>query len=136
MERLTARNGIKEMNFGKARKFVEEELKDSLKAAGLDEVEIRGVITAVLNIEFNGAAEVEQLKKNIDTEISNLRASGGRQEKIDALGNFKGELDSLNQSEIELLKNDVIEELFEKKYEEQDKRIFKTYRNLYGISWR
>lgn len=105
MERLTARNGIKEMNFGKARKFVEEELKDSLKAAGLDEVEIRGVITAVLNIEFNGAAEVEQLKKNIDTEISNLRASGGRQEKIDALGNFKGELDSLNQSEIELLKN-------------------------------
>lgn len=105
MERLTARNGIKEMNFGKARKFVEEELKDSLKAAGLDEVEIRGVITAVLNIEFNGAAEVEQLKKNIDTEISNLRASGGRQEKIDALSNFKGELDSLNQSEIELLKN-------------------------------
>lgn len=105
MERLTVRNGIKEMNFGKARKFVEEELKDSLKAAGLDEVEIRGVITAVLNIEFNGAAEVEQLKKNIDTEISNLRASGGRQEKIDALGNFKGELDSLNQSEIELLKN-------------------------------
>lgn len=105
MERLTARNGIKEMNFRKARKFVEEELKDSLKAAGLDEVEIRGVITAVLNIEFNGAAEVEQLKKNIDTEISNLRASGGRQEKIDALGNFKGELDSLNQSEIELLKN-------------------------------
>lgn len=105
MERLTTRNGIKEMNFGKARKFVEEELKDSLKAAGLDEVEIRGVITAVLNIEFNGAAEVEQLKKNIDTEISNLRASGGRQEKIDALGNFKGELDSLNQSEIELLKN-------------------------------
>lgn len=105
MERLTARNGIKEMNFGKARKFIEEELKDSLKAAGLDEVEIRGVITAVLNIEFNGAAEVEQLKKNIDTEISNLRASGGRQEKIDALSNFKGELDSLNQSEIELLKN-------------------------------
>lgn len=105
MERLTARNSIKEMNFGKARKFVEEELKDSLKAAGLDEVEIRGVITAVLNIEFNGAAEVEQLKKNIDTEISNLRASGGRQEKIDALSNFKGELDSLNQSEIELLKN-------------------------------
>ena len=105
MERLTARSGIKEMNFGKARKFVEEELKDSLKAAGLDEVEIRGVITAVLNIEFNGAAEVEQLKKNIDTEISNLRASGGRQEKIDALSNFKGELDSLNQSEIELLKN-------------------------------
>lgn len=52
--------------------------------------------------------------------------------EIDTSANFR----IGDTAEIELLKNDVIEELFEKKYEEQDKRIFKTYRNLYGISWR
>ncbi len=42
--------------------------------------------------------------------------------EIDASANFR----IGDTAEIELLKNDVIEELFEKKYEEQDKRIFKT----------
>ena len=40
--------------------------------------------------------------------------------EIDASANFR----IGDTAEIELLKNDVIEELFEKKYEEQDKRIF------------
>lgn len=39
--------------------------------------------------------------------------------EIDASANFR----IGDTAEIELLKNDVIEELFEKKYEEQDKRI-------------
>ena len=42
--------------------------------------------------------------------------------EIDTSANFR----IGDTAEIELLKNDVIEELFEKKYEEQDKRIFKT----------
>ena len=42
--------------------------------------------------------------------------------EIDASANFR----IGDTAEIELLKNDVIEELFEKKYEEQDKRFFKT----------
>ena len=52
--------------------------------------------------------------------------------EIDTSANFR----IGDTAEIELLKNEVIEGLFEQKYELQDTRIFKINRNIYRISWR
>lgn len=93
------------MSFKKARELLEKELKSSLEAAGLDNVQIEGIITATLNIAWDGAAEVEALKTEIDKEISNLQNGGGDQSKIPYLESFKKGLDELNQEELTLLKN-------------------------------
>lgn len=106
MERLSARgNIVDDMSLGDARKFLEEELKKSLENAGLDDAKIEGIITAVLNIEWDGAAEIAALKKNIDTEIANIRAGAGDAGKIPGLEQLKEDLDLLTQEEQKLLVN-------------------------------
>lgn len=105
MTQLSSRQGVLDMTIGQARKFLEEELTQSLKDAGLTDIEIKGIITAVLNIQYDGAADVEALKDSINTEIENLKAGTGNEEQIKALEAMRDELSSLNQEELELLKN-------------------------------
>lgn len=96
---------IKNMTFADAKELLNKQLKQSLKDAGLTDVQIEGVITATLNVAWDGAAEVEALKKSIQTEISNLRNGGGDQSRIPYLEAFSKELDNLTQEELTLLKN-------------------------------
>lgn len=126
---------IKNMTFADAKELLNKQLKQSLKDAGLTDVQIEGVITATLNVAWDGAAEVEALKKSIQTEISNLRNGGGDQSKIPYLEAFSKELDDLTQEELTLLKNaGMLDTAFTDVFEKNGgvKNVISSFRNSNG----
>ena len=126
---------IKNMTFGDAKELLNKQLKQSLKDAGLTDVQIEGVITATLNVAWDGAAEVEALKKSIQTEISNLRNGGGDQSRIPYLEAFSKELDDLTQEELTLLKNaGMLDTAFTEVFEKNGgvKHVISSFRDSNG----
>lgn len=126
---------IKNMTFADAKELLNKQLKQSLKDAGLTDVQIEGVITATLNVAWDGAAEVEALKKSIQTEISNLRNGGGDQSRIPYLEAFSKELDDLTQEELTLLKNaGMLDTAFTDVFEKNGgvKHVISSFRNSNG----
>lgn len=126
---------IKNMTFADAKELLNKQLKQSLKDAGLTDVQIEGVITATLNVAWDGAAEVEALKKSIQTEISNLRNGGGDQSRIPYLEAFSKELDDLTQEELTLLKNaGMLDTAFTEVFEKNGgvKHVISSFRDSNG----
>lgn len=126
---------IKNMTFADAKELLNKQLKQSLKDAGLTDVQIEGVITATLNVAWDGAAEVEALKKSIQTEISNLRNGGGDQSRISYLEAFSKELDDLTQEEQTLLKNaGMLDTAFTEVFEKNGgvKHVISSFRDSNG----
>ena len=126
---------IKNMTFADAKELLDKQLKQSLKDAGLTDVQIEGVITATLNVVWDGAAEVEALKKSIQTEISNLRNGGGDQSRIPYLEAFSKELDNLTQEELTLLKNaGMLDTAFTEVFEKNGgvKHVISSFRDSNG----
>ena len=126
---------IKNMTFADAKELLNKQLKQSLKDAGLTDVQIEGVITATLNVAWDGAAEVEALKKSIQTEISNLRNGGGDQSRIPYLEAFSKELDDLTQEEQTLLKNaGMLDTAFTEVFEKNGgvKHVISSFRDSNG----
>lgn len=105
MSRVALKGDYTNLSFGEAREEMEKRIKQSLKDAGLTDNEIEMTITAMLNISWDGAADVEALKKEIDTQIEKLRNGGGDQSRINILESFKKGLDELDQAELKLLKD-------------------------------
>lgn len=135
IEHLDIKEQFSKINFKEARETLEQELKESLKAAGLDDVQIDTMITAVLNIAWEGAADVEALKKAIDTEIENLQNGGGDQTRITYLKEFKKGLDELNQEELKMLKNaDMLDIAFTDVFAKNGgvKNFINTFKNSNG----
>ena len=135
IEHLDIKEQFSKINFKEARETLEQELKESLKAAGLDDVQINTMITAVLNIAWEGASDVEALKKAIDTEIENLQNGGGDQTRITYLKEFKKGLDELNQEELKMLKNaDMLDIAFTDVFAKNGgvKNFINTFKNSNG----
>lgn len=97
-----------EKTFGEARSKIDSEIREELKRADLEDIQIDAIITAVLNITYTGAANAENLKKQIDTVIEDLEKNGLTDDEKTEKANLeamKGDIDNLTQSELELLSN-------------------------------
>ena len=92
---------------GEAREKLENSIKKDLQNAGLQDIEIRGIITAILNITYDGAASAAVLKDQIDAEIARINAKENPTEEDEALKSnleiMKKDIDNLTKSELELL---------------------------------
>lgn len=95
-----------EKTIGEAKNQIDEEVREQLERAGLTDVQIDGIITAVLNITYKGAADADALKSQIDDKIKSLEVDGltdyEKSEKSN-LESMKNDIDNLTQAELELL---------------------------------
>ena len=97
-----------EMSVKEAKNKINNEVRAQLERAGLTDVQIDGIITAVLNITYDGAANAENLKKQIDAVVKELEVDGLTDEEKaqkESLEAMKEDIDNLTQSELELLNN-------------------------------
>lgn len=95
-----------EKTIREAKNQIDEEVREQLERAGLTDVQIDGIITAVLNITYEGAADADALKSQIDDKIKSLEVDGltdyEKNEKSN-LESMKKDIDNLTQAELELL---------------------------------
>lgn len=97
-----------EKTVNEAREQINNEVREQLEQAGLTDVQIDGIITAILNITYDGAANAENLKKQIDAVVKDLEVDGLTDEEKaqkESLEAMKEDIDNLTQSELELLNN-------------------------------
>lgn len=95
-----------EMSVKEAKNKIDNEVRAQLERAGLTDVQIDGIITAVLNITYQGAADAENLKKQIDDKIGDLEVDGltdSEKREKQYLENMKEDIGNLTQAELELL---------------------------------